>query len=203
MSTLAGIDVSRETIERLETYERALKKWNPRINLVAKSTMEVLWSRHFADSAQLLHLVPPSMTKWADFGSGGGFPGLVIAILAAEMRHGVSVTLVESDHRKCAFLRHVIRETEISANVMSKRIEDVPVLKANVITARALADLSKLLSLSHRHLAEGGVMLFQKGKNWEAELIDAQSKWYFDHEVANSKTSDQSVILSISGVCRA
>ncbi|MGK7650937.1 16S rRNA (guanine(527)-N(7))-methyltransferase RsmG [Roseovarius sp. B08] len=203
MSKLGDLSVSRETMEKLEHYVNALKKWNPKINLVSKSTIEDLWTRHFVDSAQIIEFAPASAKSWADFGSGGGFPGLVVAILASELREGLSVTLVESDHRKSTFLRAVVRETSTNATVISQRIEDLPPLGASIISARALADLNKLFSLSHRHLEPQGVMLFPKGKNWQAELSEAQSKWCFDHEVAKSKTNAQSVILRISGVRRA
>lgn len=203
MTQVGGVDVSRETIERLEIYADTVRKWNPRINIVAKSTIDALWSRHFVDSAQIFRMAPPSAKHWADLGSGGGFPGLVIAILSRELRQGLSVTLVESDARKAAFLRNVIRETSISATVICQRIESVPLLSADVISARALANLSKLLSLAQDHLAPNAVMLFPKGKSWQSELFEAQSKWRFDQQVAKSMTNDQSVILRISGVRRA
>lgn len=201
---MSGLDdVSRETFAKLEQYSDALRKWNPKINLVARSTLDNLWTRHFVDSAQLLRLSPPDAHHWADLGSGGGFPGLVIAIMAMERRPGLKVTLVESDHRKSAFLRSVLRETATTAHVISRRIEEVPPLNADVISARALADLTTLLDLSNMHISPEGVMIFPKGKNWQSELSKAQSKWRFDHEIARSETSDQSVILSISGVSRA
>jgi len=190
-------------MERLELYAEALRKWNPKINLVSKSTLVDLWERHFADSAQLLQLAPDGSKEWADLGSGGGFPGLVIANLAADQHRHLSVTMVESYHRKSAFLRSVLRETSISAKVISSRIEEVPPLGAGVLSARALASLPKLLALAERHLAIDGAMLFPKGKNWQEELLEAQSTWRFEYDVAKSKTSDQSVILRISGVSRA
>lgn len=203
MSVIGDERVSRETIQKLEHYADALKKWNPKINLVSKSTIDDLWDRHFIDSAQILELAPSGARTWADLGSGGGFPGLVVAIIAAETQPDLSMTLVESDLRKCAFLRSVLRETSIKANVISRRIEDIPPLEACVISARALAELPKLLSLSHEHSVRGGVLLFPKGENWRTEVAEAQSKWRFDHQVAKSKTNAKSVILSISGVRRA
>lgn len=203
MRQLAGINVSRETLEKLERYAVELKKWNPKINLVSKSTLDDLWDRHFVDSAQIIDLAPNGITHWVDLGSGGGFPGLVIAIIFSEINPNVQFTLVESDQRKCAFLRNVIRETGISASVMSKRVEDIPSLSADVISARALADLTTLISLSKPHLAPGGVMLFPKGENWQSEVTQAQSQWRFDVDVAKSETNEKSVILSLSGVRRA
>ncbi|WP_368373142.1 16S rRNA (guanine(527)-N(7))-methyltransferase RsmG [Roseovarius sp. THAF9] len=200
---IGELSVSRETIEKLEHYADALRKWNAKINLVSKSTIDDLWERHFVDSAQVWQFANGQAGSWADLGSGGGFPGLVVAIIAAELQKDLKVTLVESDQRKSAFLRSVARETSTDATIISQRIEELPTLHADVVSARALADLETLLSLSHLHLAPQGFMLFPKGENWQMELAKAQSKWRFDCEVAKSKTNEKSVILRISGVCRA
>ena len=200
MIALPGLDVSRETLDRLEIYGALLRKWNPRINLVAKSTLDDLDSRHFLDSAQVYDLAPHPAAHWADLGSGGGFPGLVIAIMAMDTRSPARVTLVESDARKCAFLRAVIRETGANAQVINDRIENIPPLQADVLSARALASLSNLLGFADRHLAPNGTALFLKGANWKKELSDAQSKWKFDKQVVKSKTDDGPVILRIAGV---
>ncbi|MEQ8292302.1 MAG: 16S rRNA (guanine(527)-N(7))-methyltransferase RsmG [Roseovarius sp.] len=196
------LDVSRETIERLETYDSLLRKWNPRINLVAKSTLNDLWNRHFVDSAQLYKLVSHPVQHWADIGSGGGFPGLVIAIMAIEHGSPFRVTLVESDARKCAFLRTVARETGARVSVINDRIEDIPRLECDVITARALADLTTLLGYAERNLNEFGRALFLKGVTWKKELSDAQQTWKFDLRTVKSKTEDGPVVLSITGVSR-
>ena len=116
MSGGATLDVSRETIERLKTYEALLRKWTQKINLVARSTLDDLWARHFVDSAQIYRLAPHPVGHWADLGSGGGFPGLVIAIMAMEHQSPARVTLVESDSRKCAFLRTVISRNRRARN---------------------------------------------------------------------------------------
>lgn len=199
---LAGFDVSRETSERLDIYAKLLQTWNPKINLVAPSTIDDLWSRHFVDSAQLYGLAPENFDHWVDLGSGGGFPGLVIAILAQEKSGTSRVTLVESDARKCAFLRTVLRETDVAATVITKRIEAVPPLVASVVSARALAPLSKLLEFSHLHLSEAGVALLQKGQNWEKEISDARSAWQFSYRIDKSVVDENSVILSVTGVGR-
>lgn len=199
----AGIgDVSRETFERLEIYAALLKKWNPRINLVSKATLPELWHRHFADSAQLYHVVPHPVAHWADLGSGGGFPGLVIAILSMERGSPGRTTLMESDARKGAFLRTVIRETGAPATVVTDRIEAVPPLGADVVSARALADLATLLGFAERHLAPGGTAIFPKGATWEKELAAAREAWNFGCRVAKSETGDGPVLLRITGVAR-
>lgn len=195
-------DVSRETLDRLEHFADLLLKWNPRINLVSRSTLDDLWARHIVDSAQIYELAPHPVAHWADLGAGGGFPGLVLAILGMESGSPQKITLVESDVRKCAFLRTVIRETDAPAQVINDRIENIPGLEADVLSARALADLPKLLAFTERHLSPGGTALFPKGASWEKELQEAQSQWNFEYRVVKSKTEDGPAILAITGVSR-
>lgn len=196
-------DVSRETLDKLYGLAALLERWNPRINLVSKSTLPQLWTRHLADSAQLMDLVEHPVDHWADLGSGGGFPGLVVGILASERNSPRRLTLVESDGRKCAFLRTVIRETGITAEVRPARIEDIPALNADVLSARALAPLTELLPFAEQHLATTGIALFQKGAAWRKEVDDAQRKWNFTYHVDKSITEIGPVILTIKGVSRA
>lgn len=195
-------DVSRETLERLQVFEALLKKWNPAINLVSKSTLDEVWPRHFLDSAQLFDLAPASARKWADFGAGGGFPGLVIAILSAEKAPEREVILVESDLRKSAFLATVSRELGLKTQVLAKRIEEIPPLEADIISARALAPLAQLLTFTERHLAQGSIGLFPKGVRWQEELAQARESWSFDCEAAESLSDPNSVVLKISGAKR-
>ena len=202
MSGAPALNVSRETFERLETYADLLRKWNPRINLVAKSTLDDLWTRHIVDSAQIFELAAHPVGHWVDIGTGGGFPGLVIAIMAIEAETPAKITLIESDARKCAFLRTVLRETGASARVLTQRIEKAPPQSADVLSARALADLSTLLGFAKLHLAPMGTALFHKGASWKKELSDAQQKWKFDHHIATSTTEEGPVVLSIAGVAR-
>jgi 16S rRNA (guanine527-N7)-methyltransferase len=193
-----GLDnVSRETADRLILYERLVRQWTPRINLVSRASLDDLWTRHFADSAQLLALAPDDAKSWADLGSGGGFPGAVIAILAAEKMPRLSVTLVESDTRKATFLRTVFRETGVKATVRPGRIEEVESLGADVVSARALAPLDKLLVFVERHLAVGGKALLPKGAQWQKEVDIAQKSWTFSCEIHKSMTDPSAVILQI------
>ena len=192
---LERLDVSRETLERLDTYAGLLRRWNPKINLVAKSTLDALWSRHILDSAQVLALGQGN--AWADIGSGGGFPGLVITLLAAEEQPELDMVLVEADQRKATFLRTVLRETGVRGEVICERIERVPPLAVNTLTARALAPLDRLLDYAERHLAEDGRALFLKGRNAEAEVEEALARWRFDCQTYPSQTDDEAVILSI------
>ncbi len=195
-------DVSRETSERLEIYESLIHKWNPRINLVSKRSLTELRTRHFQDSLQIFTDIKKAAISWVDLGSGGGFPGLVIAILAAEHAPSLKVTLVESDMRKSAFLRTVIREANIQATVITDRIEEIPSFGADVISARALADLTTLLGYVDRHMSAKGKAILMKGKSWEDEIIKARDKWNFDYTYSKSITDDQAVILRITGVSR-
>lgn len=198
----AGLDVSCETLKRMDHYHNLLKKWNPSINLVSKSTLGDAWIRHFADSAQLWSLVPETARRWADFGSGGGFPGMVIAILALEARPELEVVLVESDARKAAFLATVARETGVKPRILTARIEALAPLEADVVSARALAPLDVLLGYAERHLTPGGVALFPKGEKAQAELDNARAKWRFSLQEHRSLTDPSAAILQIEGLSR-
>ncbi|MCA8930663.1 MAG: 16S rRNA (guanine(527)-N(7))-methyltransferase RsmG, partial [Alphaproteobacteria bacterium] len=160
---LAERSVSRETLARLAAFAALLEKWNPAINLISAGTVAQIWTRHFLDSAQVFDLADAKSGLWADLGSGGGFPGLVAAILALEERPGLSFTLVESDRRKAAFLSTAARELGLPVRVMAERIEALPPLGADILTARALAPLPVLLGYAERHLQPGGRALFPKG----------------------------------------
>lgn len=196
------VDVSRETLERLEVYADLLRRWTARINLVSKSTLDHIWERHFLDSAQLLPLAPAVARRWTDLGSGGGFPGLVIAILAAEMHPDLRVTLIESDRRKAEFLRTVGRETSTSVEVVAGRAEEVPGTTADVVSARALAPLKALLPLVERHLAPGGIALLPKGAGHRQERDEALETWAFDCENIPSRTDPGAVILKVGDIRR-
>lgn len=203
MSDFAGMaNVSRETMARLETFALLLEKWNPKINLVAASTLADMWTRHMADSAQVFGLVREDANIWADLGTGGGFPGLVVAILADELRPDMRVICVESDQRKATFLRTVVRETGIGAEIVVGRIEEVPPIGADIISARALAALPKLLSYAQRHLRPGGEALFLKGAAHEKEVSEALESWSFRLDTYPSKTDPDATILKIGDIRR-
>lgn len=201
MTDLQG-SVSRETFERLESYVALLEKWNPAINLVSKSTLTDVWNRHIYDSVQVYRLAPPDVDIWGDLGSGGGFPGLVCAILAAENANGSQVHLVESDGRKATFLRTVAREVGVDVVVHTERIEALEPLGADVLSARALAPLDRLLFFADMHLKKGGVALFPKGATFRGELRESLANWRFEYEECPSKTDDNSVILRIGDIER-
>lgn len=194
-ATLAELDVSRETLAKLELYEAEIKKWQRIKNLVAPSTLDDIWGRHFEDSLQLLKHAAWAQT-WLDLGSGAGFPGLVIAI-ALSHKTGVSVKLVESDHRKCAFLREIARATGAPAEVIAKRIEDaVPAFpKVDVVTARALTALPRLLQLAWPQLEKGAVGYFLKGQDVELELTQDPIFSMLELEFLPSSTSSGARIV--------
>ena len=193
--------VSRETLARLTIFEKTILKWNPKINLVSKNSLGDLWTRHIVDSIQVFRSISPGK-MWVDIGSGGGFPGLIVAILAADETPETLVTLIESDQRKAAFLRTAARECGIKVNVINERIEKVDEQSADVLSARALADLDQLLEFSERHLLPEGTALFPKGVTWKKELESAQQKWCFDVDPITSLTEPNAVILKIRGVTR-
>ncbi len=200
--SLPGLDVSRETIDRLERYEALLRKWNTKINLVSRATLEDVWVRHFIDSAQLLCLAPSEATTWVDLGSGGGFPGLVVAILAQELRPELAVTLVESDLRKAAFLREAARATGVPVVIKTARAETLTPCNADILSARALAPLAVLLALAERHLRPGGTCLFLKGAQADTEVAEALETFRFTLQKIPSQTDPMAVILSVGGITR-
>lgn len=202
-SDFAGrFDVSRETIEKLEIYANLVRKWTKRINLVAPGTVEALWERHFTDSAQLLSLAPDSVKTWVDLGSGGGFPGAVIAMMASTTGSDLAITLIESDQRKAAFLRTVARETDTRIYVLAERAETADPSGADVVTARALAPLELLLGYVTRHIGENGIALLPKGANASSEVELALKTWSFTCESVPSMTDNQAAILKIGDIKR-
>lgn len=204
-SFFAVTHVSRETMARLTDYESSLQKWQKAINLVAKSTLETAWSRHFLDSYQLATLVPEDARLCVDLGSGGGFPGLVLAILFAD-RPGFQMHLVESDQRKGAFLREVARKTGAPATVHTARIEKVGASgvlgTADLVSARACAPLDRLFDWSEPFFGPGTVGLFPKGTNVQGELTDAQKSWTFTYEKLPSLVQADSTILKVEDLSR-
>lgn len=193
---LPGLSAPPATLDRLRAYDAALARWSAAINLVAPATLADSWQRHILDSAQLYALAPPDARHWADLGSGGGLPGLVIAILGQD--HGLRVTLVESDRRKSAFLRAQIAEHGLNARVETARAETLPPLNADVVSARALAPLDRLLPLVARHLAPSGTALLPKGRRWATELAAAPAARDFDIEDRPSAIDPDARILRMT-----
>ncbi len=196
--------VSRETLHRLEIYRRLLIRWQKAINLVGRRSLDDIWRRHFLDSAQLIDLAPPQRGPWLDLGSGAGFPGLVLAILGA-----ADVRLVESDARKCAFLREAARATGTPVTVLRARIEALAPVGAAVITARALAPLARLVPLAARHARPETVGLFLKGAGVDREIQDVEHKLTrytkcrkLSFERMVSRSDPAGIVLRVGGLIR-
>jgi 16S rRNA (guanine527-N7)-methyltransferase len=195
---LALTPVSRETSERLDHFVACLITWQKHTNLIARSTIPVIWTRHIADSLQLLDLAPHAKV-WADLGAGAGFPGIVIACTLADAE-GAKVHLVESIGKKATFLREAVQATGVPAAVHAERIEDFvdnAPESIDVVTARALAPLPRLLTLAYPLLKKGALGLFPKGQDVGSELTEAAKYWKIEHSLIKSRTDEKAQILVV------
>src|SRR4030081_3517893 len=202
-AALAFTPVSRETEARLDRYVDLLLEWQAKTNLVAPSTLPNLWTRHISDSLQLLTLAP-SARVWGDLGSGGGFPGIVLACALAE-RRGSMVHLVERNAKKAAFLREALRVTSSLGTVHLSDIEDsVERIKDAVdcVTARAVAPLHQLIGFAEPLVKRGAKALFLKGQDVEAELTVATKYWNIVPNLHSSRTGGQGWIVEIDHIER-
>jgi 16S rRNA (guanine527-N7)-methyltransferase len=190
-----GSPVSRETAEQLDQLVATLERWQKAINLVGRTTLDEVWVRHVLDSAQVVPLIPAEAHALADLGSGGGFPGLVIAALRPDLQ----VTLIESDARKAAFLGEAGRRMSLKnqPKIVVSRIEKAPPTAADVVTARALAPLSQLLEWARPHRTAPAICLFHKGKGWQVEVAEAKKDWDFPCQTFPSVTDRDAVLLRI------
>ena len=196
-------DVSRETMERLDTYVGLLKKWSQAINLLGPVDEAELWSRHIADCGQLIEHLPDDPKSWLDVGTGAGLPGIVIAILTNEMHPDLQMTLLDSDKKKAAFLREVCRQTSLrNVEVVAERTEDVPAKRYDVVSARAFAPLRRLLRNIALISPDAGQLLLHKGKNVDAEIDDALLEWNIQAQTLPSRTDPDGVILRIESFSR-
>jgi 16S rRNA (guanine527-N7)-methyltransferase len=182
----------------LEAFAALLLRWNRTVNLIARRDEANLWERHIEDSLQLVPLIAPGTRHAIDLGSGGGFPGLVLAIATA-----IPFDLIESDQRKAAFLREATRVTKAPATIHASRIEATALPPAPLVTARALAPLPDLLALAAPKLAPGGICLFLKGQTATSELTDAAGRWHMRCDRLPSRTNPAASILRISEIARA
>ena len=188
--------VSRETSERLDHFIKLLLQWQAKTNLVAGSELPRIWTRHVADSLQLLDLAPQAKT-WVDLGSGGGFPAVPVACALAESA-GARLHMVESNAKKAAFLREAVRVTGVPGLVHAKRIEDCGDSfgdKVDVVSARALAPLTMLCAHAFPLIVRGAVGLFPKGQDIEAELTQAARYWNIGYELVPSRTGDGVIVV--------
>ncbi len=196
----AAGNVSRETFERLIAFEARFRRWNERINLVSASTLNDFWRRHVLDSAQLLRLAPAGTGNWIDLGSGGGFPGLIVAFLLKDGR----ITMIESNRKKAGFLSAIAGEFNLPADILAVRIQDASriIEHAEVVSARALAELPDLLGLAAPWLTTGATGLFHKGRDYRDEIAKSARFWRFDLLEHVSVTDEEAVILQVNQLRR-
>ncbi|MGH7068133.1 MAG: 16S rRNA (guanine(527)-N(7))-methyltransferase RsmG [Acetobacteraceae bacterium] len=194
---IADFSLPSLIIRRLDSFVDLLALWNQRINLVSRQQLPNLWSRHIADSLQLIALLPDPLTQAIDLGSGAGFPGLVLAIAT-----GIPFTLIEADQRKAAFLAEAARVTGTELQVLNLEIARAKIAPTRLLTARALAPLPALLALAQPLLAPDGLALFPKGKNAEAELTAASREWQMHVERFPSRTDPAASLLRVSEIRR-
>lgn len=186
-----ALDVSRETLARLQAFESLLRQWQTTINLVSARTLDDIWRRHFLDSGQLCPLISDAQSI-VDIGSGAGFPGLVVTIMT-----GAPVTLIEADQRKAAFLREAARITRATPAIIAGRAEAVRSFPADVVTARAVAPLAKLLALAEPWVKPGGRCYFLKGSSVEEDLTDAETLWNITYDLTPSLSDPAGAIVCV------
>ena len=191
--------VSRETFQKISAYLELLDRWRERINLIGPGEGRHLWRRHVLDSLQLLQYISAEDKSVADLGSGAGFPGLILACALAD-KAGAAVTLVEKSPRKSEFLRAVGKEIGLPVAVLTIRLEDAPGVLFDVVTARALAPLPKLLGFADAWLKPSGKALLMKGRDTEAELAEAREAWTFDLSTLDSQSSPEGRVLRVSSL---
>ena len=184
----------------LDHFRAMLADWNERMNLVSAASLDAFWGRHAWDSAQLLRIAPKARA-WADIGAGAGFPGLVLAILL-KGEPGAAVELIESQAKRCRFLDAVVDALELPAKVRNARAEDVA-LEVDIVTARAVAPLTRLLAFAKPMLDRGARGLFLKGRDAEAEIAEARKAWRFSLEVIPSLSDPEGRVLAIHGLAHA
>ncbi|MFN3613015.1 MAG: 16S rRNA (guanine(527)-N(7))-methyltransferase RsmG [Rubrimonas sp.] len=190
-------------MDRLDVLVERLRRWNAAINLIAPSTLGEIWVRHIFDSGQLHDLAPRGARSWVDLGAGAGLPGLVVAAIAAERRPELHVTMIESDGRKAVFIAEAARAMNVQVTVERRRIEESPKARYDVVSARALAALDRLIPMAAPYLSERGVMLFPKGRSAEEELTVAAASWHMKVERHVGLADPSGLVLSLTEVARA
>lgn len=194
--------VSRETFDKLKDCQSMLKEWQQKFNLVGQATLEDAWNRHFLDSAQLFPLIPETAETMYDFGSGAGFPGIVLAIMSNEKLPNLKVNLVESTSKKTLYLNALKDRLGIKVNIINDRIEKLPPHPADVITSRAMASLTDLLGYAVRFCHKDTVCIFPKGKKYAEELDEAHRHWKFKCRILPSEQSAEGRILVITNLSK-
>ena len=195
-------NVSRETYQKLKDYETLVLEWNSKMNLISKSSAEHIWERHILDSLQLIKFIRQEDEIMYDFGSGAGFPAIVIAIVAEQFFPNLKIYMVESIGKKAGFLVEVKKRLNLNVEVVNDRIENIKNPKADVITSRAMAALTKLFEYSKPFCSEKTRLIFPKGSSWEEEVKIANEKWKYIYSEYKSETDENGRILLISNLRR-
>jgi len=193
------VDVSRETLDKLQAYVALLLRWNPKINLIGRDTEDDIWRRHILDSAQLAPLIPSTTKIVADIGSGAGLPGLILSILNSP----ATIHLIESDQRKAAFLREAARITQADVIIHECRVEQAALGTVDVVVARACAPLEKLLAMAEKLISIHTLCVFPKGARAELELTAAKAHWKMIARLVPSRSDPEGRILVLTEVARA
>ena len=196
-------NVSRETFDKLKLCQSVLEEWQQKFNLVSRSSLSDAWNRHFLDSAQLFSLLPKEARVLFDFGSGAGFPGVVLAIMAQELAPDLQINMVESIGKKTVYLNHLKDLFKLNANIINSRIEQLKPTKADVITSRAMCSLKDLLAYSFPFCTKNTVCIFPKGKSYAEELFVAHKFWKFKCQILPSQQSNEGKILVITNLSKS
>ena len=197
---IKSLNVSRETLKGFYEYKTLLSKWNEKINLVSKHTLEDIWQRHFLDSGQIIKNVEALGKRWVDVGSGAGFPGLVVALLLRDRKIDCDLVLVEKNLKKGFFLNEVIRKLKLNVEVVNDNIYTLEPLNADILTARAFSELNNLMEIAFRHRKKEGICLFLKGENYRNELDKTLNYWFFDYDIVDSLSSSSGKIIRVKKI---
>lgn len=202
MDIIEKYNVSRETITDLEAFQNLVLEWNNKFNLISKSSEKDIWNRHIIDSLQLVDFIEKKDNVLYDFGSGAGFPGIVLAIYAKHNSLNWQITLVESIRKKANFLNEIKNKMNLNIKIINDRIENLKIKKADIITSRALASLEKLFEYVLPFSKKDTQLIFPKGASWQAELEKTQKNWSFIYKKYPSITNKESVILFVKNLRR-
>lgn len=199
---LKKYNVSHETIDNLKTFQNMVLKWNEKFNLISKSSADNIWERHILDSVQLFQYIDKKDKSLYDFGSGAGFPAVVLAIISKKLLPNLKITLIESIGKKATFLTEVNKALNLNMIILPERIEKLTLPITDIITSRAMASLDKLLLYAKPFCNKNTKLLFLKGEKWQEEIKTAKQKWCFDYQSFSSETSEKGRVLLIKNIRR-
>lgn len=195
-------NVSRETVDELKKYEALVLEWNNKFNLISRSSIPYIWERHILDSLQLCQFIKEIDGVMCDFGSGAGFPAIVLSIISKQMFPNLKIYLIESISKKAMFLNTVKQELNLNIEVINDRIENIKIPNVDIISSRAMASLDKLVEYSKPFCGKNTRLVFPKGSKYKEELDIVQKKWLFDLDIIQSKTDESGKILYIRNLRR-